>query len=357
MDRSREEARCLMCHTLSPFSSGKPLDLSLCSALNRLLHARMISQLQTLAPTEVPCPHVEPLVQRVAQSGVLEPFHKHCHIRDGAQYPWRCFSLQHEDSVFGFVVPYYLSQVKGIPQVVMPLLLLHCSKQMVLDPDPAELDPQTQPPDAYHPFLLTESPGGGQETSSFVSHTDHLIVRLKNVYHSCYLHTLHTALRRLLNYAPSDFALSMGVCRTAVVPVPCTHLIGGLCPHALLWQVGDQGVAVPVTTTNKLCQLLEGVVDVSAQTSRWRVSLQEGNSPLTGPAHCEDWGLEVERALWNVLNEEGFRAVPLNSGYYWYSGRNIEKEVTSGSHYAIQMLLYYYFILPFSRDVQVLIRS
>lgn len=305
----------------------------------------MVNHLQTLAPTEVPCPDVKPLVQRVVQSGVLEPFHKHCHIHDGAQYPWRCFSLRHKDAVFCFVIPYYLSRVKGIPQASMPLLLLHCSKQMVLDPDPAELNPPAQPPDAYHPFQLAENPGGGPGDLSLTSHTNHLIVRLKNVYHSCHLHTLHTALRQSMAYAPDDFALGLSVCKTAVVPISCTPLVGGLCPHAQLWQQGgDQGAADSVAMENKLCQLLEGfMVEASGHAPRWRVSLvQEGDSPPAGPAHCGDWGREMGAALLRVLYKEGFRKVPKNSGYYWFSGRT--NEVTDGNHYTIQV---HSIVIPF----------
>lgn len=318
---------------------GQAVDVSLCSTLNRLLHTQIVNHLQTLAPTGVPCPNVGLLVQRVAQSGVLEPFQQHCSIQEGAQYPWRCFSLKHKDSVFVFVAPSYLSRVKGISQAVMPLLLLHCCKQTVLDPDPAEFDPPGQHPDVYCPLLLCGGPGGEDPS---MSHLDHLIVRLKNIYHSSYLHTIHTALRQRQTCASEDFALSMGLCSTATVPVFCTSLVGGLCPHALLWQPGDQGTPTPVAA-NKLCQLLEGVTEVP-QTSKWRVSLQQEN-PSPGPAHCQDWGPEVEEALGNILCEEGFRVVPLNSGYYWFSGMNSEQEVTYGDDIT-QLKCYSVFLFP-----------
>ena len=338
----------LLKNIVIPLSPGKAMDVSMCSTLSRLLHAQVVSHIQSLAPTEVPCPDVEPLVERVSHSGVLEPFYQHCCIKEGSRYPWRCFSLNHKDSVFVFVVPSYLSRVKGIPQAIIPLLLLCCSKQMILDPDPAELDPPGQPPDAYCPFLLCgNSESGGP---ALMSHLGPLVPLLKDIYHSSYLHTIHTALRHRQPCAPEDFTLGMKVCGTSTVPIPCTHLIGGLCNHASLWQLGDQGVPSPVTA-NRLCQLLEGV---TADASKWRVSLQSGNPPLGGPTHCQDWGPEVEEALGNILHEEGFRVVPSAGGYYWFIGAETEQEVTYGNQHYATIRVY---LCACLRILQDLIRS
>ena len=231
--------------------------------------------------------------------------------------PWKCFSLRNKDSVLVFVAPRYLSRVKGIPQAIFPLLLLHCNKQMVLDPDPAEVDVPSQPPDIYCPFMLCEDMGAGDP----MSHLDSLITRLKNMYYSSYLHTIHIALQQCQICDPKDFDLSMTLCRTVTVPVAYTPLVGGLCPHALLWQVGEQGMPISVAA-NKVCQLLEGVTEASSsssQISKWKVSLLAG-SPHSSPTHCQDWGPEVEKALLNILQKEGFREVTSNSGYYWFSG-------------------------------------
>ena len=161
--------------SLSPVNTTATLNLSSCSLLNKNFRELFLQQLRGVAPTEVAVTDFQPLLRRLLASESLAELCRVCYLEDDStQHGWKCFAQSQQDSLFMFVVPAYFSlhpdarerdDDSDSPQAFsLPVILLCCNQQILMDPDPAQQAPPILQPDAYQHLSL--SPPPQQDTSS-----------------------------------------------------------------------------------------------------------------------------------------------------------------------------------------------
>ena len=139
----------------------------------------------------------------------------------------------------------------------LPLLLLHCDQEIILDPDPAAPNPPSLLPDIFQRLRLencnaslspssTQSPLPDATTSdpstslaklysSLASEAlSALVSKLRALHFSSYLHALHTTLTRRSPVPPSGFQAAVNICTRSILSIDCTPLIGALCRHSTI---------------------------------------------------------------------------------------------------------------------------
>ena len=328
-------------------SSEKRLDLSLCSQMNREFREELINELSSLAPTEVPLPSSRPLLERLWSS---EPLGKLCDVcgiteEDSNTRGWQCFSLGLEGSNVLFFIPSYFSRhgpcneeggdpTQDSPSAfVFPLILLHCSQDLLIDPDPAQPDPPIIQPDVYQhlPFSSTESTSSLplQRPPHLPPNVSELVSKLSVLHLSSYLHTIHSVLRRDLPIQPKDFVNALGVCEKTIHAVNCTPLIAALCQHTVVTTPHGEGEgSTSPLPTELLCQLHSAVSSKLPSSCRLSPRCEELTS--SSPPWCEEWREEIEETFQRYVDGLGFLKVPRCPGYYWLSRvKEGEEELSS----------------------------
>ncbi len=255
---------------------------------------------------------------------------------------WKCFALSHKDSIYIFVVPPYFcrspkegerSETDGPSSFVLPVVLLHCNQEVLMDPDPAQQAPHTRHPDVYEHLPLSVHHTITLHTPQQTQRDDHLTAlcsTLQTVHFSSYLRTLHSALNHSKSVPPSDFLAGLGICEESVFSVDLTPLVAALCQHSTVklrpTVVPEQEPLLaigcsPPLPPQMLCHLLSSV---SMRASSFCRLFKDGEAEeeekeeLKGaPPHCQNWKAEIEQAFRGYLAELGLTDVPLCGGYYW----------------------------------------
>ena len=321
---------------LSPVSSEERLDLASSSLMNREFREHLIHQLSSLAPTEVPLPPSHALLEWLQSSENLE---KLCHVcgitrEDSGTRGWRCLSLGQEGSnVLFFLPPYFSRHDNGEggaappdspAAFVFPLILLHCSQELLIDPDPAHPDPPLLQPDIYQHLPLSNA-----EPVSLPTHlppdVSKVVSELGTLHFSSYLHTIHSVLRRDLSIQPKDFIAAQDVCEKTVRSVDCTPLVAALCQHTVVRTHHGEGEgSTSPLPTDLLCQL-HSAASSKLPSSCWLSP--RGEEPTSSPAPwCEAWSGEIKETFQGYLAGLGFLKVPKCAGYYWLTSSPKEEE-------------------------------
>ena len=247
---------------------------------------------------------------------------------DATRRGWKCFAQSQQDSLFMFLVPAYFSlhpdtrereDDSDSPQAFsLPVVLLCCHQQILMDPDPAQPAPPILQPDVYQHLSL--SPPQQQATSSGGSFPEdglaQLVSKLRVIHFSSYLHTMHSTLLSRSQLTQEDFLSALTVCRQTSLSVDLTPLIAALCPHAsthLPATIGEVYQKSVPMNTEVLCHLLEALL--SRRQSNCQVC-HAPREPSSAP-HCTLWKSEVDQAFSGYLAELGFVGVPECGGYYW----------------------------------------
>ena len=190
------------------------------SPLNTLFWKQLSEKLKELAPTEVSLspslsptqplisspssplppsthspPPTTPLVKRLLSSEQLSDFCRLCNLHDNTrgEISWKCFSTvssEEEGTVCMLLIPNTFSRGEGASEevdvsggrekesrpeeqdevssatFVLPLLLLHCHLDILLDPDPAMPNPPTLLPDVFQHLTLGLSHSPSPQFSS-----------------------------------------------------------------------------------------------------------------------------------------------------------------------------------------------
>lgn len=305
------------------------MNLSSCSPLNYHFRQKLAEQLKPLAPIAFSLSSAQPFLERILSSPTLEEFCRASHISESTtELYMKCFALHQENDIYVFFIPSYFSSLSSSGEfsaLVLPLLLLHCSQEVLMDPDPAQPDLPLLLPDVYHHLTLTAttlqpSPGNKQAAIPLQGYMLQLVLKLQAIHVSSYLHTIHYAMCREIPVSPHDFLSGMDICDKTVLSVDFTPLIAALCHHAtarLPWE-GDSSENKPASLqTEMLCQLLVSVLS-KMQSTFW-LSLRDPELMLV--SHCEKWSGEVEKTFQDYLIEAGFQGVPCREGYYWLKVR------------------------------------
>ena len=301
------------------------LDLSSSSPLNKNFREEFLQQLRDLAPTEVPVMDSSSLLRRVVASTPLTELCSVCHLREGSvELSWKCFAQCQEDSLYMFFVPAYFSllsdtmegeQDADSPQTyVLPVLLLHCSQQILLDPDPAQLAPPTLQPDVYEHLSPSQPYASAPHQEDGLSQ---LVSKLRMMYFSSYLQTIHSTLQGGSRLTPQDFLTALTVCRQTILSIDLTPLIAALCPHASVHLRQNTAKESAPASTETLCYLLEALA--SHRKSSCLVSPNLDVESFSSTPHCTKWKSEVDQVFAGYLTELGFTGVPECGGYYWFN--------------------------------------
>ena len=299
------------------------LDLSSSSPLNKNFREEFLQQLRDLAPTEVPVMDSSPLLRRLLASKSLTELCSVCNLReDSTELTWKCFAQCQENSLYMFFVPAYFSllsdtteeeQDADSPQTfVLPVLLLHCSQQILLDPDPAQLAPPTLQPDVYEPLSPSQPFASASHQEDGLSQ---LVSKLRVMYFSSYLQTMHSTLLGGSRLTPQDFLTALTVCKRTTLSIDLTPLIAALCPHASVHLPQNTAEESAPVSTETLCYLLEALASHRKSSCLVSPNLEVESSSST--PHCIKWKSEVDQVFADYLMELGLTEVPECGGYYW----------------------------------------
>ena len=155
----------------------------------------------------------------------------------------------------------------------LPLLLLHCDQDILMDPDPATPTPPTLLPDIFQHLTLalshspspsftqalstlatpittpTPSPLASIDANTLKNSPDplaklysslaneslgKLVSKLRALHFSSYLHAIHTTLTHKHPVPPAGFYSAVDICAQTTVSLDCTPLVGALCRHSRL---------------------------------------------------------------------------------------------------------------------------
>ena len=317
-------------------SPEKRLDLASSSLLNREFREHLIHQLSSLAPTEIPLPLCHALLERLQSSEHLGELCRVCGIakEDSGAHGWRCFSLGQEGGNVLFFLPPYFSRhdndeggdvtQESPVAFVFPLILLHCSQELLIDPDPVQPAPSVLQPDTYQHLPLSTT-----EPTSLPAHlppdVSKVVSELSTLHLSSYLHTIHSVLLRGLPVQPKDFIAALAVCEKTVHSVNCTPLVAALCQHTVVRTHHGEGEgSTSPLPTDLLCQLHSAAS--SKQPSSCRLSPRSEEPASSSTPWCEDWSGEIEETFQGYLAGLGFLQVPECAGYYWLSSSPKEEK-------------------------------
>ena len=290
-----------------PVNAAAVLDLSSSSPLNKNFREEFLQQLRNVAPTEVPVLDSSPLLHRLLASEPLTKLCSACYLReDYTELGWRCFAQCQDDNLYMFFVPAYFSLPSDTadgdwdadsPQpFILPVLLLHCSQQVLLDPDPAQLVLPTLQPDVYEHFSLSQPLGNGPHLEDTLSQ---LVSKLRAMYYSSYLQTIHSTLLSGSQLTPQDFLTALNVCRQTTLSIDLTPLIGALCPHASVHLPQNAAEESAPLSTETLCHLLETLASRRKSSCLVSPNLEMETSSFT--PHCVKWKSEVDQAFVGYL--------------------------------------------------------
>ena len=377
-----------------------------------------------MAPTEVPLtpppltlpPHIStpshlpsspsPLLHRLTSSEPLAELCKLCRISmETAALGWKCFATiqdSDESSVYMILVPSIFFRgeeieteqsastvnkeggkltaenggkvVPGETQVgnalaifVLPVILLHCHQDILMDPDPATPNPPSLLPDIYQRLHLSPSSSSSSPSSVFSSASSittqdtpslqsslsageppsslqqfyttlasdglrSIVSKLRAVHFSSYLYSVHTALLLNQPLPPLAFSTAINICRSTALSIDCTSLIATVCRHAQveLQSLNTSHTQLPTQSASGrgsdiLAYLLEHLS--SSGQSHCRVSFTELGDCLAGVAHCLQREGELAAMFRQYLLKVGFEEVPGCEGYYWLRGENAEESL------------------------------
>ena len=169
----------------------------------------------------------------------------------------------------------------------LPLLLLHCDLELLLDPDPAMPLPPSLSPDVFQHLTLalscspspsipqsstqatptpTPSPQTSVDSSTAVKETldpltrlyscllreglCNFVSRLRALHFSSYLHAIHTTLAHKHTVPPSAFQAAADICGRLTLSLDCTPLVGALCRHSLLSLLPSSPVETQASSTS-----------------------------------------------------------------------------------------------------------
>ena len=305
-------------HTTHHTHTATP-ELRLSAPLNTLFMKQFVDKLRELAPTEVPLltepslitpshphtAHTSPslLIQRLLSSDQLAEFCKLCGIGEetGDRLGWRCQATapSEEDDTLCMVLVCNTfirrpstegelviedeedgkgkdregggGEKEGVSDVfLLPVLVLHCDQEILLDPDPATPTPPSLLPDFFQHLTLplsscpspslsqssahtTPTPTPSPQTSIDASTTKqtrdplaqlysvlakeslrNLVSKLRTLHFSSYLHAIHTTLAQKHALPPSAFLAAADICSRSTLILDCTPLVGALCRHTHL---------------------------------------------------------------------------------------------------------------------------
>ena len=257
---------------------------------------------------------------------------------------------------------------------VLPVVLLHCHQDILLDPDPANPNPPSQLPDLYQHLTLhlSHSPSPPSSSSSSSSSSSFItqdvtnspqsslksaaqpnalerlytalaneglrkfVSKLRAIHFSSYLHSLHTTLTQKKPVPPDGFYAAIEICKRSTLSIDCTSLVAAFCRHAqarLQPPLASETERVEAKDTSVssdlLAQLLEGIS--SKAQSHCKVSYVDSADCLPGSTHCVRWEGELEQMFKYYLFEVGFEKVPHCEGYYWLRGEEAVKSLMRGT--------------------------
>ena len=425
---------CMNTHThICTVTTERTLNSFQRSPLNSLFWKQLSEKLKELAPTEVPLtspplsplpthsptsqlpphspssPALSPLLQRLLSSDQLTELCRLCDIREDTRgLGWKCFSTspdEDENTVCMLLVPNVFcrgvesdgsgdvrlsretasaenggereeeaaaeAQEEIISTVfALPVILLHCHHDLLLDPDPAMPSPPSLQPDLFQHLTLglshspspvsaalpstlftpspqaslnsTEPPNPLKDLYSSLANESlcNLVSKLRAVHFSSYLHALHMTLRHKYPVPSEAFLAAINICTRSTLSLDCTSLIGALCRHSRVEQQLplSSGAAAEESDGRKtfpfgpemLAQLLK--TTSSSNSAQYRLSYVDlsDTTMASPPPHCVQWEGEPQRLFETYLSEAGFEGVPHCEGYYWLRGEDQLNEIPKG---------------------------
>lgn len=319
-------------HTCHTVTAERSLTFIHASLLNTLFWQQIFEKIRELAPTEVALrspttspstatesPHPSPLLERLVSSEQLKELCRLCGIdRNMTDMGWKCFAMtptDEENTICMLLIPNTLSRepttmesaletdnvmkncdgeekegdelreeiiISPPPAVFfLPLLLLHCDQEIILDPDPATPNPPSLLPDIFQRLTLQtpQSPPSPLSPSSFPPTVPHLSIdnttseppeplqnlysslanetlcmlvsKIRALHFSSYLHALQTTLTRRYPVPPDGFQSAVNICTRSTLSIDCTPLVGALCRHSSIKHISLPTTIVGTNTSGK----------------------------------------------------------------------------------------------------------
>ena len=256
----------------------------------------------------------------------------------------------------------------------LPLLLLHCEQDILLDPDPATPSPPSLLPDIFqqfplslspsptpsrappsssaHPPTTTPSPQASIDKSEKPTDTlEHfhsslanvalvqLVLKLRALHFSSYLYALHATLSQKIPVPSGGFGAAVDICSRSTLSLDCTPLVGALCRHSQLQQspvsAGADGTDGSLNGrginfgANVFSELIKTVLSPdSSRSASHRLRYVEQPEETLGEGdehqvpHCLRWEGELQLMFQKYLSGAGFESVPNCEGYFWLRGED-----------------------------------